>query len=98
MRHVVTFALQRRPLVILLFFVFIALGLWDVRVQFNFNYTYDQALQQVLNRLGQLDGLPEGVEPQISPLSPIGEIMRYRLVGAPGDSIADLKTLQDWGL
>ena len=38
-------------------------GLSDVRVQFNFNYTYDQALQQVLNRLGQLHTLPEGVEP-----------------------------------
>jgi cobalt-zinc-cadmium resistance protein CzcA len=160
MRHVVTFALQRRPLVILLFFVFIAMGLWaftrlnieaypdpvppqvviitqnpgqsaeeieryvtipvevamagmpnltsvrstslfglsDVRVQFNFNYNYDQALQQVLNRLGQLSGLPEGVEPTISPLSPIGEIMRYRLVGPPGFSLADLKTLQDWVL
>ena len=73
-------------------------GLSDVRVQFNFNYTYDQALQQVLNRLGQLHTLPEGVEPAISPLSPIGEIMRYRLVGPPGYSLADLKTLQDWVL
>ncbi|HEY0035179.1 MAG TPA: efflux RND transporter permease subunit, partial [Longimicrobium sp.] len=59
---------------------------------------YDQALQQVLNRLGQLHTLPEGVEPAISPLSPIGEIMRYRLVGPPGYSLADLKTLQDWVL
>ncbi|HEY0421581.1 MAG TPA: efflux RND transporter permease subunit, partial [Acetobacteraceae bacterium] len=73
-------------------------GLSDVRVQFNFNYTYDQALQQVLNRLGQLDDLPGGVSPTISPLSPIGEIMRYRLVGPPGYSLADLKTLQDWVL
>ncbi|WP_149539541.1 efflux RND transporter permease subunit [Siccirubricoccus phaeus] len=160
MRQIVSFALQRRPLVILLFFVFIAVGLVgftrlnieaypdpvppqvviitqnqgqsaeeieryvtipvevamaglpnltsvrstslfglsDVRVQFNFNYTYEQALQQVLNRLSQIDGLPEGVQPQISPLSPIGEIMRYRLVGPPGYSLADLKTLQDWVL
>src|SRR4051794_31848572 len=160
MRHVVTFALQRRPLVILLFFVFIVAGLWgftrlnieaypdpvppqvviitqnpgqsaeeieryvtipievamagvpnltsvrstslfglsDVRVQFNFNFTYEQALQQVLNRLGQIEGLPDGAQPQISPLSPIGEIMRYRLVGPPGYSLADLKTLQDWVL
>lgn len=73
-------------------------GLSDVRVQFNFNYTYDQALQQVLNRLGQVDGLPDGVQPQISPLSPIGEIMRYRLVGPPGYSLTDLKTLQEWVL
>src|SRR3712207_759151 len=160
MRQIVVFALQRRPLVILLYFAFIGLGLWgftrlnieaypdpvppqvvivtqnpgqsaeeieryvtipievamagvpnlssvrstslfglsDVRVQFNFNYTYDQALQQVLNRLGQLDDLPEHVSPTISPLSPIGEIMRYRLVGPPGYSLADLKTLQDWVL
>ena len=122
MRQIVAFSLQRRPLVILLFFTFIVIGLVgftklnieaypdpvppqvviitqnpgqtaeeieryvtipvevamaglpnltsvrstslfglsDVRVQFNFNYTYDQALQQVLNRLGQLDGLPDG--------------------------------------
>src|SRR5919205_3428297 len=160
MRQIVAFSLQRRPLVILLFFVFVLVGLIgftrlnieaypepvppqvviitqnpgqsaeeieryvtipievamaglpnltsvrstslfglsDVRVQFNFNYTYDQALQQVLNRLDQLQGLPEGVEPTISPLSPIGEIMRYRLVGPPGYSLADLKTLQDWVL
>ncbi|RYJ02592.1 MAG: efflux RND transporter permease subunit, partial [Acetobacteraceae bacterium] len=160
MRQIVAFSLQRRPLVILLFFTFIVVGLVaftklnieaypdpvppqvviitqnpgqsaeeieryvsipvevamaglpnltsvrstslfglsDVRVQFNFSYTYDQALQQVLNRLGQLDGLPEGVQPQISPLSPIGEIMRYRLIGPPGYSLADLKTLQEWVL
>ncbi|MFC7539944.1 efflux RND transporter permease subunit [Siccirubricoccus deserti] len=131
MRQIVAFALQRRPLVILLFFVFIVVGLVaftrlnieaypdpvppqvviitqnqgqsaeeieryvtipvevamaglpnltsvrstslfglsDVRVQFNFNYTYDQALQQVLNRLAQIDALPAGVQPQISPLA-----------------------------
>src|ERR687889_761890 len=115
MRQIVAFSLQRRPLVILLFFTFVVIvtqnpgqsaeeieryvsipvevamaglpnltsvrstslfGLSDVRVQFNFNYTYDQALQQVLNRLSQLQGLPDGVQPTISPLSPIGEIMR----------------------
>ena len=31
-------------------------------------------------------------------LSPIGEIFRYRLVGPPGYSVTDLKTLQDWVL
>src|SRR5215210_1096723 len=160
MRHVVTFSLQRRPLVILLFFVFVALGLWgftkldieaypdpvppqvviitqnpgqsaeeieryvtipievamagvpnltsvrstslfglsDVRVQFTFAYTYDQALQQVLNRLGQISGLPDGAQPGISPSSPIGEILRYRLTGPPGFSLTDLKTLNDWVL
>ena len=35
---------------------------------------------------------------QISPISPIGEIYRYRLVGPPNYSVPDLKTLQDWVL
>jgi cobalt-zinc-cadmium resistance protein CzcA len=73
-------------------------GLSDVKLQFSFDYTYDEALQQVLNRLGQLSPLPGGVQPQISPLSPIGEIFRYRLVGPPNYSVLDLKTLQDWVL
>ena len=34
----------------------------------------------------------------ISPLSPIGEIFRYRLKGPPNYSVLDLKTLQDWVL
>lgn len=71
-------------------------GLSDVKLQFSFAYTYDEALQQVLNRLAQLAPLPGNVQPQISPLSPIGEIFRYRLVGPPNYSVLDLKTLQDW--
>ena len=73
-------------------------GLSDVKLQFSFDYTYEQALQQVLNKLSQLPSLPGSVQPQISPLSPIGEIYRYRLVGPPGYSVLDLKTLQDWVL
>src|SRR5262245_29247354 len=73
-------------------------GLSDVKLQFNFNYTYDEALQQVLNRLSQLPALPNNVQPTISPVSPIGEIYRYKLVGPPGYSVMDLKTLQDWVL
>ena len=73
-------------------------GLSDVKLQFSFAYTYDEALQQVLNRLSQLGTLPGNVQPQISPLSPIGEIFRYRLVGPPNYSVLDLKTLQDWVL
>jgi cobalt-zinc-cadmium resistance protein CzcA len=73
-------------------------GLSDVKLQFTFDYTYDEALQQVLNRLAQLPQLPNNVQPQISPTSPIGEIYRYRLVGPPGYSVLDLKTLQDWVL
>ncbi|WP_426609664.1 efflux RND transporter permease subunit [Bradyrhizobium sp. McL0616] len=73
-------------------------GLSDVKLQFSFDYTYEQALQQVLNRLSQLPPLPNNAQPQISPLSPIGEIYRYRLVGPPNYSVLDLKTLQDWVL
>ncbi|HAP46028.1 MAG TPA: CusA/CzcA family heavy metal efflux RND transporter [Afipia sp.] len=73
-------------------------GLSDVKLQFSFDYTYDEALQQVLNRLSQLSPLPGNVQPQISPLSPIGEIFRYWLVGPPNYSVLDLKTLQDWVL
>src|SRR6478736_2273045 len=73
-------------------------GLSDVKLQFSFDYTYDEALQQVLNRLSQMPPLPGNVQPQISPVSPIGEIYRYKLVGPPGYSVLDLKTLQDWVL
>src|ERR1700749_5106018 len=71
-------------------------GLSDVKLQFSFEFTYDQALQQVLNRLAQMTPLLNNAQPQISPLSPIGEIYRYRLVGPPNYSVLDLKTLQDW--
>src|SRR5438034_10785674 len=73
-------------------------GLSDVKLQFSFDYTYEEALQQVLNRLSQLAPLPGNVQPTISPLSPIGEIFRYRLSGPPDYSVLDLKTLQDWVL
>src|SRR6266436_1945456 len=71
-------------------------GLSDVKLQFSFDYTYEEALQQVLNRLSQLTPLLGNVQPGISPLSPIGEIYRYRLAGPPNYSVLDLKTLQDW--
>jgi cobalt-zinc-cadmium resistance protein CzcA len=73
-------------------------GLSDVKLQFTFDFTYDEALQQVLNRLSQLPPLLNNAQPQISPVSPIGEIYRYQLVGPPGYTVLDLKTLQDWVL
>ncbi len=73
-------------------------GLSDVKVGFTYDFTYDQAQQWVINRLAQLPPLPGGAVPQISPESPIGEIYRYHLVGPPGYSVTDLKTLQDWVL
>ena len=73
-------------------------GLSDVKVQFTYDYTHEEAQQQVYNRLSQLNGLPSGAQPSVSPTSPIGEIYRYRVVGPPGYSLTDLKTLQDWVL
>ena len=71
-------------------------GLSDVKVQFTYDFTYEQAEQWVINRLSQLSGLPNGAEPQVSPTSPIGEIFRYRVQGPPGYSVMDLKTIEDW--
>jgi cobalt-zinc-cadmium resistance protein CzcA len=73
-------------------------GLSDVKVQFTYDASYDQAEQWVTNRLSQLAALPNNAAPQISPTSPIGEVYRYRVVGPPGATPTDLKTLQDWVL
>src|SRR6202050_3677412 len=73
-------------------------GLSDVKVQFTYDFTYDQAEQWVTNLLSQLPVLVNGATPQISPTSPIGEIYRYQVVGPPGYSVTDLKTLEDWVL
>ncbi len=69
------------------------------------------ARQQVVERLGQID-LPDGVSPTLGPLaSPVGEIMRYRLVNCshtpapecrsedyriPPRSLSELKDLEEW--
>jgi cobalt-zinc-cadmium resistance protein CzcA len=71
-------------------------GLSDVKVQFTYDVTYQQASQMVINRLSQLPPLPNNSQPALSPTSPIGEIYRYRVVGPPGYSVTDLKTIQDW--
>ncbi len=73
-------------------------GLSDTKVQFTYDFTYEEAEQRVINRLSQLPPLPNGAQPQISPDSPVGEIMRYRVVGPPGYSVMDLKTIEDWML
>ena len=73
-------------------------GLSDIKLQFTYDYTYEEAEQKVLNRLAQVQSLPNGSRPQISPWSPTGEILRYKLTGPAGYSVTDLKTLQDWVL
>ena len=69
-------------------------GLSDVKLYFDFSSDYFYDRQEVLNRL-QTVTLPNGVQPQLSPWSPIGEISRYQLTSA-NYSLNDLKATQDW--
>jgi cobalt-zinc-cadmium resistance protein CzcA len=72
--------------------------------QFGLSYltiTFDDKVdnyfsrQQVLERLQGVE-LPQGVEPQLAPLStPVGELYRYQLVSNTLSPI-DLRTIQDW--
>jgi len=73
-------------------------GLSDVKVQFTYDFTYEQAEQWVINRMTQLPPMPNGAQPTLSPTSPIGEIVRYRVVGPPGYSVTDMKTIEEWML
>ncbi len=66
-----------------------------VRLQFEYGQDYNFVRQQVINRLTGLT-MPQGVEPVISPAGGISEIYRYQVVGPPGMSAMELKTLQDW--
>jgi cobalt-zinc-cadmium resistance protein CzcA len=72
-------------------------GLSSVKVQFAYDTDYTAAMQQVLNRLSSLQ-LPNNAQPFISPESAVGEVFRYQLVGPPGYSLTELKTLQNWVL
>jgi cobalt-zinc-cadmium resistance protein CzcA len=73
-------------------------GLSDIKIQFSYDLTNDEAKQQVINRLSQLPPLSGGAQPTLSPTSPVGEIYRYKITAPPGYSVMDLKTLQDWVL
>ncbi|MFL9823459.1 efflux RND transporter permease subunit [Rhodoplanes sp. SY1] len=66
-----------------------------IRLQFEYGRDYHFVRQQALNRLKDAE-LPDGVQPVISPAGTISEIFRYELVGPPGMSVMELKTLQDW--
>jgi cobalt-zinc-cadmium resistance protein CzcA len=73
-------------------------GLSDIKIQFSYDLTNDEAKQQVINRLSQLPPLSGGAQPTLSPTSPVGEIYRYKITAPSGYSVMDLKTLQDWVL
>jgi cobalt-zinc-cadmium resistance protein CzcA len=69
-------------------------GLSDVKMYFDFGSDYFIDRQEALNRLQQVT-LPNNLQPQLSPESPVGEIYRYQLTG-PGYSLNELKATQDW--
>jgi heavy metal efflux system protein len=79
-------------------------GLSHLRNQFEYGIDFEKAKQEVINRLQFTQQLPPGVNPQISPETPTGEIFRYTLK-SPKDNqgrdiytLNDLKALQDWVL
>ena len=69
-------------------------GLSDVKMYFAFDSDYFIDRQEALNRLQQVN-LPNNLQPQLSPESPVGEIYRYQLTG-PGYSLNEIKATQDW--
>ena len=69
-------------------------GLSDVKLYFDYGTDYFTDRQEALNRM-QLVSLPNGLTPQLSPWSTIGEIYRYRLDG-PGYSLNERKAVADW--
>jgi cobalt-zinc-cadmium resistance protein CzcA len=69
-------------------------GLSDVKMYFSFDSDYFIDRQEALNRLQQVN-LPNNLQPQLSPESPIGEIYRYQLMG-PGYPLNEIKATQDW--
>src|SRR6516165_4167857 len=72
-------------------------GLTDIKCQFEYGTDYWAARQEVINRIGMVSNLPQGVTPALSPWSPTGEIVRYVLEG-PGYTLNQLKAVQDWVL
>jgi cobalt-zinc-cadmium resistance protein CzcA len=70
-------------------------GLSFIMLTFDDHTTDNIARQQALERLATAD-LPQGIQPQLAPLSTaIGEIYRYTITG-DGYSTRDLRTLEDW--
>ena len=55
-------------------------GLSHLRNQFDYGIDFEKCKQEVINRLS-LAQLPQGVTPQLSPRSPLGEFFRYTLKG-----------------
>src|SRR5260370_10062952 len=71
-------------------------GLSVVTIVFENDADRVYVRQQAFERLQGVD-LPSGAQASLSPdTTPVGEIFRYTLVGPPGFSPTELKSLQDW--
>ncbi len=69
-------------------------ALTDVKCYFRWSTRYEDARQEVVNRL-QFIQLPAGLQAQLSPANPIGEVYRFNVIGK-GYSVQELKTAADW--
>jgi cobalt-zinc-cadmium resistance protein CzcA len=69
-------------------------ALTDVKCYFKWGTRYEDARQEVINRL-QFVQLPQGLQAQISPWNAIGEVYRFNVRGK-GYSVRELKTAADW--
>jgi cobalt-zinc-cadmium resistance protein CzcA len=69
-------------------------GLADVKCYFKWGKRYEDARQEVINRL-QFTQLPQGLQAQLSPWNAIGEVYRFNVRGE-GYSVRELKTAADW--
>lgn len=71
-------------------------GLSFVRITFKYGVDYYAAYTQAALNLQQNVSLPNNVQAQIQASSLVGEVLRYQLVGPPGMSLTQLRSLQDW--
>src|ERR1700736_4807194 len=69
-------------------------GLTDVKCYFKWGTKYEDARQEVINRL-QFISLPQNVPATLSPWNAIGEVYRYTVEGK-GYTVQELKTAEDW--
>jgi cobalt-zinc-cadmium resistance protein CzcA len=69
-------------------------ALTDVKCYFKWGTRYEDARQEVINRL-QFTQLPAGVQAQLSPWNAIGEVYRFNVRGQ-GYGLQELKTAADW--
>src|SRR5690242_21790460 len=69
-------------------------ALTDVKCYFKWGTRYEDARQEVINRL-QFTQLPQGLQAQLSPWNAIGEVYRFNVRGKDY-TVQELKTAADW--